>query len=340
MPLLETLRQDIRMIHLTNNEAEYEALIAGLELARELESEVIEIKCDSQLVVNQVYGIFDTKEERMQQYMVKVQDLLAQFEEWSITHIPREDNAEADALANLGSSIEIQGLESGMVVQLMNSTLDTDGYYVVNSTSLVWDWRNEIIDYLEHGKLPEDPKASRVLCAKAARYSFNKGDGHHQTITVGSWKEEGPYQKIGECKVVDFLWKNIICRFGISKEIACDNGSQFIGTKVTKFLEDLKINRTTSSPYHPSTNDQAESTNKVIIQNLKKRLEAAKGNWPEELPGVLWAYRTTAKSRTGDTPFSLVYGAEALILVEVGEQTLRYFEAGEGSNNEAMLINL
>lgn len=111
----------------------------------------------------------------MQQYVVKVQALLARFPEWSITYIPREDNAEADALANLGSSKEIKGSESGTIVQLMNSVLDTDGYYEVNSTSLVWDWRNEIIDYLEHGKLPEDPKASRALRAKAARYSFKRG---------------------------------------------------------------------------------------------------------------------------------------------------------------------
>lgn len=100
---------------------------------------------------------------------------MARFPEWSITYIPREDNAEADALANLGSSKEIKGSESGTIVQLMNSVLDTDGYYEVNSTSLVWDWRNEIIDYLEHGKLPEDPKASRALRAKAARYSFKRG---------------------------------------------------------------------------------------------------------------------------------------------------------------------
>ncbi|XP_019264057.1 PREDICTED: uncharacterized protein LOC109241740 [Nicotiana attenuata] len=142
---------------------------------------------------------------------------------------------------------------------------------------------------------------------------------------LGEWVEAGPYQKTGEREVVDFLWENISCRFGILKEIACDNGPQFIGVKVTKFLEDLRIKRITSSLYHASANGQAESTSKVIIQNLKKRLEAAKGKWPEELPGVLWAYRTTAKSSMGKTPFSLVYGAESLILVEVREPTLRYF---------------
>ncbi|XP_019259750.1 PREDICTED: uncharacterized protein LOC109237819 [Nicotiana attenuata] len=145
--------------------------------------------------------------------------------------------------------------------------------------------------------------------------------------------EAGSYQKIGEREVVDFLWGKIICKFGISKEIACDNGPQFIGAKITKFLEDLKLKRITSSSYHPSTNGQAKSTNKVIIQNLKKILEVAKGKWPEELPGVLWAYRTTAKSSTAETPFSLVYGAEALIPIEVGVPTLRYYQANEELNN-------
>ncbi|XP_070053421.1 uncharacterized protein [Nicotiana tomentosiformis] len=154
------------------------------------------------------------------------------------------------------------------------------------------------------------------------------------------WVEAGPYQKIGECKVVDFLWENIICRFEIPKQIACENVTQFIGAKITKFLEDFKIKRITSSPYHPNTNGQARSMNKVIIQNLKKMLEATKGKWPEELPEVLWASRTTVESSKGETPFSLVYGAEALISVEVGEPTLRYVQACKEANNEAMLVNL
>lgn len=60
-------------------------------------------------------------------------------------------------------------------------------------------------------------------------------------------------------------------------EIVCDNGKQFIGSKVTKFLEDHKIKRILSTPYHPSGNGPAESINKTIIQNLKKRLTKAKG---------------------------------------------------------------
>nr|XP_009803654.1 PREDICTED: uncharacterized protein LOC104248990 [Nicotiana sylvestris] len=112
------------------------------------------------------------------------------------------------------------------------------------------------------------------------------------------------------------------------------------GAKISNFLEHLKIKRITSSPYHLSAKARRNRQNKVIIQNLKKRLEATKGKWPEELPGVLWAYQTTAKSSIGETPFSLMYGAEALIPMEVGEPTLRYFQASEETNNEAMSVSL
>ncbi|XP_075099525.1 uncharacterized protein LOC142176292 [Nicotiana tabacum] len=92
-PSREILKQAIRTVQLTNNEAEF--LVAGLELARGLGSEAIETKCNSQLVVNQVYGIFDTKEEHMQQYLNKVQVLLSRFRGWSIIHILREENVKA-----------------------------------------------------------------------------------------------------------------------------------------------------------------------------------------------------------------------------------------------------
>ncbi|XP_075087622.1 uncharacterized protein LOC142169632 [Nicotiana tabacum] len=139
---------------------------------------------------------------------------------------------------------------------------------------------------------------------------------------------------------MDLIWDYIICRFGIPKEIACDNRPQFIRPKFTKFLEGLKIKRITSSLYHPSANGQAESTNKLIIQNLKKKLEDAKGKWPDELSGVLWAYRTTAKSSMGETPLSLLYGVEALIPVEGGEPTLQFSRTKEEAKNEALLVKL
>jgi len=83
-----------------------------------------------------------------------------------------------------------------------------------------------------------------------------------------------------------------------------------------------------------------ESKNKTILQNLEKRLTDAEGKWKEILPGVLWAYRTILKSSTGATQFSLVYGTEAIIPIEVGESSLSFRYATEKSNGDAMSTSL
>lgn len=124
-----------------------------------------------------------------------------------------------------------------------------------------------------------------------------------------------------EKEVTSFLWKKILCRFGIPSERVCDNGSQFISDRTRKFCKDFGIKLSTSTP--TQANGQAESSNKAIIGALKKRLEAAKGLWAEELPAVLWANRTTPKAATGQSPFSLVYGCEAVLPVEVHYPTAR-----------------
>ena len=74
---------------------------------------------------------------------------------------------------------------------------------------------------------------------------------------------------------------------------------------------------------YPQGNGQVEAVNKVIVNRLKKKLDNVKGRWVEELPHVLWTYRTTPRRSIGETPFSMSYGAEAVILIETGFPTLR-----------------
>ena len=88
-------------------------------------------------------------------------------------------------------------------------------------------------------------------------------------------------------------------------------------------MEGLQIRYHFSSVQHPQTNGQAEAANKVILNGLKKRLENAKGAWIDNLYKVLWSYRTTPQSTTGETPFCLVYGMDVVILVEIGEPSWR-----------------
>ena len=169
------------------------------------------------------------------------------------------------------------------------------------------------------GKLPPAP-GKRVFLLMVTDY-FTK------------WIEAGAFQQVKEPEVIDFIWKNVVCRFGLPYEIVCDNGSQFIGSKFRKFCTKWNIKLKFSTPRNPQSKGQAEASNKTIVSSLKKRLEKAKGKWADELPAVLWAYRTTARTPTGETPFSLTYGSEAMIPVEFGLPSLRYKWTNEEINN-------
>ena len=83
----------------TNNEVKYEAFLKGLELAKSIEAKSILILGDSQLVMGQVNGTCEAKEERMKKYLEKVLQLVKKFKEANFVQIPREENMEADALA-------------------------------------------------------------------------------------------------------------------------------------------------------------------------------------------------------------------------------------------------
>jgi transposase InsO family protein len=108
------------------------------------------------------------------------------------------------------------------------------------------------------------------------------------------WVEAEPLAKITEANTMSFIWKNIVCRFGIPASIVTDNGKQFDNARLWDMCEQLGISKTFSSPRYPQANGQVEAVNKTIKENLKKKLEERKGVWADELPMVLWAYRTTA----------------------------------------------
>ena len=71
-------------------------------------------------------------------------------------------------------------------------------------------------------------------------------------------------------------------------------------------------------------NRQVESANRILLRGLKRRLEKAKGTWAEEVPRIVWSYHTTPQTSTMETPFSLVYGSDAMIPVEIHESSLPF----------------
>ena len=87
---------------------------------------------------------------------------------------------------------------------------------------------------------------------------------------------------------------------------------------------------------HPHSNGQVEAVNKTLKSSMKKSLEEAKGRWPKELPRVLWAYRTTTRTLAGHTPFSLAYGCEDMMPIEVEIQPKRCNAYNQASNQSQL----
>ncbi|KAL0313410.1 UNVERIFIED_CONTAM: hypothetical protein Sradi_5740300 [Sesamum radiatum] len=105
---------------------------------------------------------------------------------------------------------------------------------------------------------------------------------------------------------------------------------------VSGFAHQAKVHHSGSS----SSQRQVEVTNRILIQGIKRRLERVGGNWAEELTSVLWAYRTTPRGSTGETPFSLVYGTKAIISAELGIPSHRVMNFSEECNENLLRENL
>ncbi|XP_025611902.1 uncharacterized protein [Arachis hypogaea] len=413
----------------SNNQSEYEALLAGIRLCLDLQISAIKVYCDSMLVVQQVNDLFQVKDPLLSKYLSLVKKLTKKFSKFELEHIPREQNQRADILSKLGSTqSELSTLQQFTI------TSPTVTLTNVLSVSQIADWRNDFIQYLQTGTIPEGIKSnkrfrrqasfftllngtlyrrgytrpllkclnnteadialaeahegicsthtgarsltSKILragffwptlkqdsqekirsCSNCQRHAplihipaeelhqsdiswpfnqwgldilgpFPTAPGQVRFLIVGidyfsKWVEAQPLAKITSKQMISFVWKNIICRFGIPQHITTDNGRQFSDQKFQAFLQDLKIKQHFASVEHPQTNGLAETANKVILHALKKKLDDAKGLWAELIPEVLWGYNTTPQTSTKETPFRLVYGSEAMIPLEISQESIR-----------------
>ena len=119
-----------------------------------------------------------------------------------------------------------------------------------------------------------------------------------------------------------------------------NNGKQLDNPKLMDFCAELGIKNYYLSPAHPQSNGQAEVTIRTLKVALKTKLEDLKGKWVEYLPEVLWAYRTTRKLATQETPFALAFGTEVVDPVEVGLKSPRIELANIEHNEEVLRLNL
>ncbi|XP_012833285.1 PREDICTED: uncharacterized protein LOC105954155 [Erythranthe guttata] len=429
----------------SNNEAEYEALLHALQLASDAGVDSLEMLSDSQLVVQQFNGVFETKDERMGEYCVRAKRLAEKFHRMTLRQIPREENEKADFLAKIGSMST--DCTSRKVTILEGQPREC---HEVATAGLTKDWRQSIIGCLRGEVLPcrreqskleirsrnfcldrgilykrgftrphlrclseaeganairevhegccADHAGGRALATRLLRagyfwptmrkdaVQFVKGcdkcqrygprihtPGEEMTIVdapcpfaqwgidiVGplplaagqrkflivaidyfsKWVEAEALARITDSEVMKFIWQNICCRYGLPRDLVSDNGTQFNSARITKWCKGLGISQRYAAVAHPQANGQVEVTNRVIIEGIKKRLDKAKGNWVDELHSVLWAHRTSPKEATGETPFSLVHGSEAVIPLEIGIPSRRVKNFNEPKNEEELRISL
>ncbi|RVW36079.1 Pol polyprotein [Vitis vinifera] len=308
-PTGEHLEQAIRLgFSASNNEAEYEAILSGLDLALALSVSKLRIYSDSQLV---------------------------QFTEWTIEKIKRADNRRADALAGIAASLPSKKpfycLYINISGQALYPEIQTGTQSPGASCPFHPDWGAPVQAIL-HRTLPSVPRAfrgpssfARILlannekegcgsicqkCDKCQRYApiphmpsatlksisgpwpfaqwgmdivgpLPAAPAQKKFLLVATdyfskWVEAEAYASIKDKDVTKFVWKNIVCRFGIPQTIIADNGPQFDSIAFRNFCSELNIRNSYSTPRYPQSNGQAEATNKTLITALKKRLEQAK----------------------------------------------------------------
>ncbi|GJW19910.1 reverse transcriptase domain-containing protein [Tanacetum coccineum] len=331
----------------TNNDAKYEALIAGLKIAEQMGVKNLQANVDSRLVANQVNGTYVAKETDMVRYLEKVKNnyysLLMHLNltgPLQANYVLREIHEGSCSMHAGTRSVMAKALRIGYywptmhedARKLIRACQDCQVHKPVprspqqklSPITSPWPFYKWGIDIA--GPFPEGPRKVKFLIV-AIDY-FTK------------WIEAKPVATITGNQIKKFVWDNIVCRFGLPGEIISDNGKQFQDNPFKDWCEKLCIRQHFASVKHPQTNGLVERANRSLGEGIKARLDERSKNWMEELPHVLWAHRTMIKSSNGDTPFSLTYGTEAVIPAEIDMPTLRTAEVDLIQNDEALEINL
>jgi hypothetical protein len=143
------------------------------------------------------------------------------------------------------------------------------------------------------------------------------------TDYFSKWAEVVALIEVKAKNIENLIRTNLIYRFGVQSRMISDNGSNFRSKQVERMCAKFKIKHSFSTGYNSSANGQAEAFNKVLCKLLKKMVSQNKRHRHEKLLESLWAYRFTTQTAIGMTPYSLVYGGEAVLPLEVQIASLR-----------------
>ncbi|XP_074327272.1 uncharacterized protein LOC141665190 [Apium graveolens] len=225
--------------YVTNNDAEYEALINGLKITLE----------------------------------VGVVNLIARSDsDAKLEGVPREENSNTDSLAKMGSQMDIvlRG-QIPLEIQEIPSIPELSVFQIQEVPQETW--MTPIHNYIRAGTFPEDKLQARCLRYQAAKYVEYDGvlykRGFHQPLLQCVDLEEGNFI---------LREVHGVCRFGISYKLISNNGKQFDSKELRKLYKDLNIKKDFTAVYHPQSNGQTEAIKKIIKHTLKAKLEEKKGD--------------------------------------------------------------
>ncbi|XP_058070913.1 uncharacterized protein LOC131219947 [Magnolia sinica] len=154
----------------SNNEAEYEALLARLRLAASLGVQSLEVRYDSQLVVNHISTEYEAKKTRMVAYLAEARKLIKRFWSCTINQIPRAENSWADTLAKLASAMEGKIPRVIPMEFIEHPSIDQIEKKITNPVEVTPSWMNPIYNYLTSGEVPSNRLEARRLRVRVARY--------------------------------------------------------------------------------------------------------------------------------------------------------------------------
>jgi ribonuclease HI len=187
----------------TNNQAEYEAFLAGLRLAEDIGAEEVKIYTDSQLVASQVSGEYQAKDERLAEYLTLIKGRLAKFKRVEVQHVPREHNSRSDVLSKLASTKRKKGRNQSLIQETLSKssieeTLEVMLVCEINANS----WMTPVLRFLRSGETPNDPKEAAKTRRRACSYVLVNDQLYRRGFAI-------PLLKCVEEKKVDYVLTEI-----------------------------------------------------------------------------------------------------------------------------------
>eukprot|EP00253_Pinus_taeda_P005641 PITA_05641 len=166
--------------------------------------------------------------------------------------------------------------------------------------------------------------------------------GQHKWILTATdyftkWIEAIPCRQANDSTIIQFLENNILSRFGCLEKLIIGNAAAFKSKRMINFFHKFHITLGHSIAYYPQGNGLAESSNKSLINIIKKVLNENKKNWHKKLTNALWADRLTTKRSIGMNPYELVYGMETNFPSSLGIPVIKLLQEIQVEPNDIQM---